>query len=86
LALDEDCRQWARLMVETRTTPYQVKRGDYQEDQISVYFTVRQYGSLDPGASYEDELKRLRGRCEDLLDDFVIDQILRPLAQAISTK
>ncbi len=86
LALDENCRQWARLMVETRTTPFQVKRGDFQEDQISVYFTVRQYGSLDPGASYEDELSRLRIRCEDLLDDFVIDQVLRPLAQAISTR
>ena len=45
----------------------EVKRGEFQDDQISVYFTVRQYGSLDPGASYEDELKRLRGRCEDLL-------------------
>lgn len=86
LALDEDCRQWARLMVETRTTPFHVKRGEYQEDQISVYFTVRQYGSLDPGAAFEDELGRLRMRCEDLMDDYVIDQVLRPLAQAISTK
>ena len=86
LALDEDCRQWARLMVETRTTPYHVKRGDYQEDQISVYFTVRQYGSLESGASYEEELRRLRIKGEDLLDEYVIEQVLRPLAQAISTK
>jgi hypothetical protein len=86
LALDEDCRQWARLMIETRTTPYQVKRGDFQEDQISVYFTVRQYGSLEPGTSYEAELGHLKERCEELLDEYVIDQILRPLAQAISAK
>lgn len=86
LALDEDCRQWARLMVETRTTPYQVKRADYLEDQISVFFTIRQYGSLVSGGTFEDELSRLRLRCEELLDDYVVDQVLRPLAQAISTK
>jgi len=39
----------ARLMVETRTNAYHVRRGDFPEDQISVYFTVRQYGSLPSG-------------------------------------
>jgi hypothetical protein len=86
LALDDDCRTWARLLVETRTTPYQVRRGDYPEDQISVYFTVRQYGSLGASASYEDQLVRLRSKCEELLDRYVVDQVLRPLAHAISTR
>ncbi len=86
LALDEDCRRMARLVIETRTKPSHVRRGDFPEEPISVYFSVRQFGSLDPGASYSDELLRLRQHCEDLLDDYVIDQVLRPLAQAISTK
>ncbi len=86
LVLDEECRQWARLLVETRTTPYQLRRGEFSEDQISVYFTVRQYGSLDPGTSYESELAVLRSKCEELLDRYVVDQVLRPLAQAISAR
>ncbi len=86
VSLEESCRQQARLMIETRTNAYQVRRGEFPEDQISVYFTVRQYGSLDPETSFEQTLARLRTQCETLLDDFVIDQVLRPLAQAISTK
>jgi len=86
VSLDESCRQQARLVVETRTNAYQVRRGDFPEDQISVYFTVRQYGSLDPDTSYEETLQRLHLRCDELMDEFVIDQVLRPLAQAIATK
>jgi hypothetical protein len=86
IGLDETCRQQARLMIETRTNAYQVRRGEFPEDQISVYFTVRQYGSLDPDSSFELTLDSLRAHSERLLDEFVIEQVLRPLAQAISTK
>lgn len=86
IALDESCRTQARLMIETRTNPYQVRRGDYPEDQISVYFTVRQYGSLEPNVTYEQKFQQLRGKCEELLDAHVVEQVLRPLAQAIETR
>lgn len=86
LGLEESCRQQARLMIETRTNAYQVRRGEFPEDQISVYFTVRQYGSLLPDTSFEETLVDLRSRCEYLLDNYVVEQVLRPLAQAISTK
>ncbi|MBW3541048.1 MAG: hypothetical protein KY476_12325 [Planctomycetes bacterium] len=86
IALDEDCRIQARLLVETRTNPYQVRRGEFTDDQISVYFTVRQYGSLDASATYKETLGRLRRHCEQLLDAYVVDHVLRPLAAAIAMK
>ena len=86
IALDESCRTQARIMVETRTNPYQVRRGDFPEDQISVYFTVRQYGSLEPSTTYEDKFLSLRHTSERLMDEYVVDQILKPLAQAIATR
>lgn len=86
VSLDESCRQQARLMIETRTNAYHVRRGDFPEEQISVYFTVRQYGSLNPGASFEETLMQLRQHNERLLQQHVVDQVLRPLAQAISAK
>ncbi len=86
MSLEETCRQQARLMIETRTNAYQVRRGEFPEDQISVYFTVRQYGSLDPDTSFEETLVGLRDKCEELLETCIIDQVLRPLALAISTK
>lgn len=86
VSLDESCRQQARLMIETRTNAYQVRKDDFPEDQISVYFTVRQYGSLDPDMSFEQTLARLRNQCEHLMDTYVVDQVLRPLAQTIAAK
>lgn len=86
IGLDESCRRQARLMIETRTNAYQVRRGEFPEDQISVYFTVRQYGSLSSSTSYESTLQQLRQQCEQLLERYVIDQVLKPLQQAISTK
>ncbi len=85
ISLDESCRRQARLMIETRTNAYQVRRGEFPEDQISVYFTVRQYGSLEPNTTYEATLQQLKITCEQLLERHVIDQVLRPLQQAIST-
>jgi len=86
ISLDETCRRQARLMIETRTSPYQVRRAEYNEDQISVYFTVRQYGSLEAGGSFQETLKELQVQSEELVESYVIDQVLRPLATAIATK
>jgi hypothetical protein len=86
IGLDDHCRRQARLMIETRTNAYQVRRSEFPEEQISVYFTVRQYGSLDPSATYQETLLALREQSEQMLDAYVIDQVLKPLAQAISTR
>jgi hypothetical protein len=86
ISLDESCRRQCRLMIETRTNAYQVRRNDYPEDAISVYFTVRQYGSLPHDGSFEATLDELRQECEELLSAHVIDQVLKPLAHAISAK
>ena len=86
LSLNEDCRLQARLMIETRTNAYQVRKADFPEDQISVYFTVRQYGSLMSDSSFKDVFAGLRAKSEELLDQYVVEQVLRPLQQAISTK
>lgn len=86
ISLDDACRRQARLMIETRTNAYQVRRGEFPDDHISVYFTVRQYGSLDFNSSYEETLQQLRVTCEELFERHVKHQVLRPLQQAISAR
>lgn len=86
MALTDDCRRQCRLMIETRTNAYQVRRDDYPEESISVYFTIRQYGSLPHDGNFVDTLTELRQDCERLLETHVVEQILRPLNQAISRK
>jgi hypothetical protein len=86
LALDEDCRVQCRLSIETRTNAYQVRTGEYPEEQLSVYLTARQYGSLGADLTYVKALENLTEVCHEMVDRYVIDNVLHPLARAIATK
>ena len=83
-SLDEECRTQCRVSFESRTNAYQVRTGDYTEDQVSVYLTVRRYDSLAPGESYVDEFNRLAALCQDLVDEYLVPSVLRPLQERIS--
>jgi hypothetical protein len=86
MSLDESCRMQARLMIETRTSPFHVRRGEYPDDPISVFFTVRNYGPPAPGVTLKTQLEILRDRADHLLHEFVVEQVLRPLQVATSTR
>jgi len=86
LALDSDCRTQCRLSFETRTNAYHVRTGDYPDDQLSVYFTVRRYGSLDHDETYVEVMRDLAERCRRMVDDHLIEQVLRPLQENIAIK
>jgi hypothetical protein len=86
LSLDSECRTQCRLSIETRTTAYHVRTGEYPEEQLSVYLTARRYGSLDPGETYVGAMERLCEICRDLIDNYVIENVLRPLQQTIAIK
>ena len=86
VALDEGCRIQCRLSVETRTSAYQIRTGDFPEEQLSVYVTARQYGSLAAEDTYPSVLDRLAQVCHEMLDSHVIENVLGPLARTISLK
>jgi hypothetical protein len=86
LALDAECRTQVRLSVETRTSAYHVRTGEFPEDQFSVYLTARRYGSLDSGETYVSAMDRLGGICLELMDNYVVEHVLLPLQQAITMK
>jgi hypothetical protein len=86
IALDEECRLQCRVSMENRTNAYQVRTGDYPEDQLSVYVTARQYGSLGTGRNFDETLSQLLRICQETLENHVVDQILRPLARTIALK
>ena len=82
-ALDEDCRTQCRISFESRTNAFQVRTGEFGEDLISVYLTVRRYDSLGIDESYAKEFERIAGLCRDLIDEHLITNVLQPLQQAI---
>ena len=86
LALHGDCRTQCRLSIEPRTSAYHVRTGEYPEEQISVYLTARRFGTLESGESYVTAMHRLADVCCDVIDRFLIDNVLRPLQMTIATK
>ena len=83
-AMDEECRIQCRFSVEPRTNAYQIRTGEFQQEQLSVFVTARQYGSLDPGQTYVSMLDRLWKVCQDVVDNYVVDAVLQPLARTIA--
>ncbi|MDX1948155.1 MAG: hypothetical protein SFU86_22385 [Pirellulaceae bacterium] len=83
-ALDEDCRIQCRLSIETRTSAYHVRTKEFPEEQISVYFTARRYGSLDGSETYVSAMNKLAELCQEIVDNYVVENVLRPLQQAIA--
>jgi hypothetical protein len=86
LSLDDECRTQCRLSIETRTNAYQIRTGEYPEEQLSVYVTARQYGSLGPKMTYIDALEQLTKVCVEVVDHYVVDFVLQPLARTIALK
>ncbi len=83
-ALDEECRTQCRLSIETRTTAYHVRVKEFPEEQLSVYFTARRYGSLDGEESFVQAMKKLADICREVIDGYVVENVLRPLQQTIA--
>jgi hypothetical protein len=83
-ALDEECRTQCRLSIETRTSAYHVRVREFPEEQLSVYFTARRYGSLDGQETYVSAMRKLSDICHEIVDHYVVENVLRPLQQAIA--
>ncbi len=86
LALNDECRLQCRMNIETRTNAFQVRTGEFPEEQLSVYVTARQYGSLDQDMTYIEAIERLTKICEDMVEGQVVDNVLQPLAREIALR
>ncbi len=86
LSLDDTFRLQCRLAVETRTTTFQVRTGQFPEAPISVYFTIRQYWGRQQAKSFGESYKNQRKLCQELVDAHIMPGVIKPLAQAIAAK
>jgi hypothetical protein len=86
IALDEQCKTQARLGVVTRTNSYQVRTGQYGEDVISIYFTVRRYWGMGSDGTFVASYRRQVEQGLELVHEHVVPNILVPLSEVISTR
>ncbi len=83
-SLDDECRVQCRISIESRTSPYHMRTGEFPEEQLSVYLTVRRYGSLPPGTSYLQAIKPLQQHAEQIVDEYLVENVLVPLQRTIA--
>lgn len=86
VALNDDCRLQARVEVLTRTDNYQVRTGDYSEDEISVYLTVRRYWGDRPKETLESVFADLFERADRMASERVVPRVVRPISSAIASR
>jgi predicted SnoaL-like aldol condensation-catalyzing enzyme len=86
VALSDDLRLQARIDVITRTDTYQVRTGDYRQDMISVYLTVRRYWGDRPKTPMHEMFAQLATRAEDLVSKHLLPRVLRPVHEAIASR
>ena len=84
IAFDEQCHVQARLSIETRCSSYQIRTGQYDDEPISVYLTVRRYPQpgqlLDMAESFRQQCET----CEDMAGRIVLPNVIQPIAAAIA--
>jgi len=85
VALNEECSLQARLAVETRNSSYQVSTGNYEDEPISVYFTVRAFPRPSQRFDLCESFRRQSQIGEELVERLVIPHIVQPIASAISS-
>ena len=85
VALDEGCHLQARLSVETRCSSFQVRTGQYDDEPISIYFTVRRYPAPGKLLKTQEAFAEQCALCEDLARRYVVGQVIQPIAAAIAT-
>jgi hypothetical protein len=86
IALDESCQLQCRMAIETRANAYKARAREFGDDQISVYFTVRQYWGMGPDTTFVESMRRQREIGEEILQQSVIPRVVRPLAQVIASR
>ena len=84
VSLSDDCRLQAKISLESRTGAYQVRTGKYKEDdQISLYLSIRQYP--DPASKFSsiEAYNHQRGLCVELITERIIGAFVNPIVDAI---
>ncbi|QVL32950.1 hypothetical protein KIH39_03265 [Telmatocola sphagniphila] len=86
LALDDKCRLQARIGVESRSSLAQIQSGQFTESPLSVNVLIRQFWGKQPFKSFVESYHNQRRISQELIESFVIPQVVTPLAQRIAAR
>lgn len=85
-SLDEECYHQARVLIETRSTYHQVRTGNYENEPISVFFTLRHYPQPGKITQLLEAFEEQTNQIEDWTIQHLLPQVLRPIAEMITAR
>lgn len=85
VSLDRECYVQARLSLETRGNSYQIRTGNYEDEPISIYFTVRGYPVPGRKFDMQEAFTRQADQAQDLTRRIVLPRVISPIAAAIAS-
>jgi len=87
IGLSDDCRLQAKVSLESRTGAYQVRTGKFkEEDQLSLYLSVRQYPDPTKSFSSLESYANQRRLGEEIMNDRIIPYFVQPINGAIAQR
>ena len=87
LSLSSDCRLQAKVSLESRTGAYQMRTGKFkEEDQLSLYLSIRQYPDPEQKFSRVDSYNHQRNLCEEWMNTRLIPYFINPIVGAIAQR
>jgi len=84
IALDASCSLQAHVEIKTRSSTRQVRTGEYREEPMSVYLTVRKYGPISDLKDLAVVQTMLIEKGEELIATHVVPHVLTPIRDAIA--
>ena len=86
ITLSRSCKTQAFFEMRTRTRPGEISTGQYDNEPISVYLTVRRHGPFHSIEDFNEAFGGLAGHIERLAEERVIPQIIVPLREALVSR
>ena len=83
MALSSKCDVQAFFEVKTRTTHAQVRRNRYRTEPISIFLTIRRYGTIKEPDELLKIFDELAKHAEHLAQEKVVPNLLMPVNRAI---
>lgn len=86
IALTPSCDLQAYVEVKSRTTTYEVRNDTYENQPISVLFTMRKYWGVQESPSLAEALGTLFDKADELASQTIVPTFVNPLAAAIASR
>ncbi len=86
ITLNGNCDTQAYLEIKSRTTTFEVRTGEFEDQLLSVYLTIRRYWGFGEQMELSKAFQQLADTGEELAARRIVPLVVNPLAHAIASR